>query len=221
MRRSPVFAKLAEQAVVDSDFENRLASIVALVPAKFVLSEANELFWFTRGNQQDTHQMSEEQVAALMTIRRADSRDYDAIADVMFDAVRHGPSAYTEAQRAAWLPSANSGAEWHQRLDEQAVFIAADPARIHGFMSLADDGTIDLAFIRPSAQGTGVFRRLYSEVENLALQNRLPRLWLHASLNAQSAFSAVGFVITQRESVELRGQSLERFMMEKQLPLGE
>lgn len=74
-------------------------------------------------------------------------------------------------------------------------------------MSLASYGYIDCAFIRPSAQGTGVFRRLYESIEVLARRNNETRLWVHASLMAQPAFGAMGFVITKRETVQVGDRS--------------
>jgi putative acetyltransferase len=38
------------------------------------------------------------------TLRWATEADVDALADVMFAAIREGESPYTEAQRQAWVP---------------------------------------------------------------------------------------------------------------------
>ena len=60
----------------------------------------------------------------LPTLTWATPTDYPDLADVMFDAVRNGPSQYTEAQRLAWVPTLRSGEEWVARLDRQAIAIA-------------------------------------------------------------------------------------------------
>lgn len=151
-------------------------------------------------------------------IRRAVVDDYGALADVMFDAVRHGRSQYSEEQRQAWVPHRRSGSAWIERLNSQSIFAAENSGQINGFMSLAENGYIDFAYIRPSAQGTGLFRHLYQAIEHLAMQTGEPRLWVHASLMAQPAFTAVGFQIIRKETVEIDGQLLQRFEMEK--PLG-
>ena len=154
-------------------------------------------------------------MADQIEIRRATPNDYDALADVMFDAVRHGASQYTEAQREAWLPRPRSGASWAERLNAQIVYVAARSTHLSGFMSLATDGYIDLAFIRPSDQGSGVFRRLYAAIETASRNNGATRLWVHASLMAQAPFAAMGFSIIKQETVEVGGQFLDRFKMEK------
>ena len=156
-------------------------------------------------------------MTSAIDIREAKAEDYDAIADVMFDAVHNGRSKYTEEQRRAWLPQPRSGFNWSERLESQSVLVAIRAGQIVGFMSLAASGYIDFAYIRPSAQGSGVFRLLYESIEKLARKNQETRLWVHASLMAQSAFNAMGFRIMKKETVEIGDQVLDRFEMEKQI----
>jgi putative acetyltransferase len=111
--------------------------------------------------------------------------DAAELADVMFDAVRNGPSKYTDAQRAAWVP-------------ERRRYI-------------------DFAFIRPEAQGSGLFRRLFELVEAHARAANEARLWVHASLMAQPAFAAVGFSVVEHQNVQIGDQIFQRAMMEKPL----
>ena len=102
-------------------------------------------------------------------------------------------------------------------MESQTILVALLPGQLIGFMSLAAHGYIDFAYIRPFAQGTGVFRRLYVSIEMLARQNEQTRLWVHASLMAQPAFNAMGFSITKKETVEIGNQSLDRFEMQKHI----
>lgn len=154
---------------------------------------------------------------ASCTIRTGDVRDSAALAEVMFEAVRRGPSKYTSAQLAAWVPEIRSGPEWSKRLMSQAIWVAEQDQVVVGFMSLAENGYIDLAFIRPSHQGTGVFRGLYERMEQSARARGVKRLWVHASLMAQPAFSAMGFSAIEEQAIEVRGEVLRRFEMEKSL----
>lgn len=150
-------------------------------------------------------------------IRTATVSDYVAIADVMYDAVRNGPSAYTEEQRCVWLPQLPQGEDWCKRLDAQLVIVALNAEEALGFMSLADGGYIDLAFVRPSGQRRGLFRRLFQEIERRAIARGFKRLTVHASLNAVHAFRTVGFVARHKEVVKLGSQQLERFEMDKRI----
>lgn len=151
------------------------------------------------------------------TLNWATPTHYADLADVIFDAVRNGPSKYTQSQRAAWVPERRVGEEWAARLKGQVIAIARDGNRAVGFMSFAPEGYIDFAFIRPEAQGTGLFRRLFAMIEELARLQKEPRLWTHASLMAEPAFAAVGFAVVEREVVEIGGQSFKRARMDKLL----
>ena len=143
--------------------------------------------------------------------------DHAELADVIFDAVRNGPSKYTQAQRAAWVPERRRGVEWETRLAAKDIAIGRDGIRILGFMSIEGGGYIDFAFIRPEAQGSGLFRRLFELAQERARAAYEARLWVHASLMAQPAFAAVGFSVVEHQIVQIGDQDFQRAMMEKPL----
>jgi putative acetyltransferase len=151
------------------------------------------------------------------TFRWAVPSDDPILADIMFDAVRNGPSKYTEAQRIAWVPARREGQSWRERLNDQEIVIAEQDDEPVGFMSLASAGYIDFAYIRPSARGCGLFRELFKRIEGRARAKGLDLLWVHASLAAQPGFDAVGFSVRHREVVAMGSENLERFEMEKRL----
>ena len=95
--------------------------------------------------------------------------------------------------------------------------MAEDKGRVVGFVSLMNDGYIDFAYVKPAHQGCGIFRRLYDRLESLAASKNIQRLWVHVSLNAETAFRAVGFTVQGKEKVKIESQWLERFEMEKQV----
>lgn len=146
--------------------------------------------------------------------RWADSADYDVLGEVIYDAVRNGPSLYDEAQRRAWVEAPRSGPLWQERLAEQSIALAEDGTTIIGLMSLTQDGYLDFAFIRPAFQGTGIFKILYAMIFELALSQGHSKILVHASLMAQPAFSAMGFEILKKETVDLNGMGLDRFEMQ-------
>lgn len=81
-------------------------------------------------------------------------------------------------------------------------------------MSLGEDGYIDFAYIRPRAQGKGLFRQLFAEIERRSHTRGDARLWVHASLMAEPAFAAMGFSIVERQTVAIGSEQFERFEME-------
>jgi putative acetyltransferase len=152
------------------------------------------------------------------SFRWADRSDFDALGEVMFDAIRTGDSPYDEQQRRAWLPVARSGPEWEARLASQEIILAEAQSRVAGFMSLAAGGYIDFAYIRPDAQHSGLFRRLFEHIKECARARGDRLLWVHASLSAQPAFAAMGFTVRHGEVVQMGDQQLRRFEMEMPMP---
>ena len=152
-----------------------------------------------------------------ITLRTATPDDYDALGEVMFDAIHNGPTQYTDAQSKAWAPLPRSGAEWANRLTGKTLILAEHGTRILGFMSIEPGGYVDFAYIRPEGQGSGLFRRLFQEVETRAKAAGETELSTHASLMAQPAFAAMGFEIDFHETVEVDDQQLDRARMAKAL----
>ena len=151
-------------------------------------------------------------------LRWADpDQDAAALSQVFFDAVRDGPSPYTQAQRMAWMPQAPAPEVFADRLRAQHVVLAEAKGTVVGFMTLAEDGYLDLAYILPSHRGSGLFGMLYRKLEAAARELGIARLHTHASLMAQPAFRKVGFLTIQNETVERAGEHLQRAEMEKHL----
>lgn len=115
------------------------------------------------------------------------------------------------------MPKPRKGAAWNKRLASQFISLAEVDGRMAGFMSLTPDGYVDFAYIRREFQGTGLFRRLLTQIEVKAKQKKLRRLTTHASLMARPAFAAMGFQVTEPETVEIGGVSFDRFAMAKWL----
>lgn len=147
------------------------------------------------------------------SLRWAQPSDHAALGEVMFDAVRNGRSRYTEEQRAAWTPEPRRGPDWDQRLQPQDIILAETGEEILGFMSHVPGGYIDFAYIRPQAQGSGLFRRLYERIVQRATERGEARLWVHASLTAEPAFRAMGFEVVRRETVFIGSQGFDRSEM--------
>jgi putative acetyltransferase len=151
--------------------------------------------------------------------RWAGATDHGLLADIMFDAVRNGESRYREAQRQAWVPEPRSGPEWEARLAGQDVILAEEAGRGVGFMSLAENGYVDFAYIRPEAQHRGLFGEMLARIVERATAKGETRLWVHASLMAEPAFARFGFEVTRREQVALGGETFDRCEMERVLQL--
>lgn len=145
-----------------------------------------------------------------MQIRRMREGEADALGQIMFEAVAVA-TLYTPAQRRAWLPDPPQGKDWAAQLEGQRVWVAEEDGPV-GFATLVDEAYVDLVFVRPAAQGRGVFSALMDALEASTPANRL---WTHASLHAQPAFAARGFRVVRHEEVERGAETLPRAEMEK------
>ena len=152
-----------------------------------------------------------------VSIRRGGTADHQRLGEIMYLAVRTGQSPYSETQRSAWVGAPRHGEDWSERLSAQVIFIAEADRAALGFMTLAGEGYLDFAYILPEARGLGVFRQLYGCVEAQARQTGEPRIWVHASLMAEPAFTAMGFNVIERETVHIDDIALDRFLMETKL----
>ena len=146
-------------------------------------------------------------------LRIAGPDDAAALGRLMHEAIRLGPSPYSEAQRAAWSPAARNGSDWRARLSAQHVTVAAGENGLLGFTSLEDDRYIDFAYILPEVRGRGLFRRLFGAIRAEAERCGAARLTTHASLMAEPAFTAVGFAVLRREAVKIGLETLARAEM--------
>lgn len=152
-----------------------------------------------------------------MLIRWGRPEDADPLGVVMYEAIHRGDSPYSADQRRAWLPQPQAGRPWSARLARQRVAVAEAEGRPVGFMTLGDDGAIDLAFLLPEYRHQGVFRMLMDWIEAAAREAGIDQLWTHASLMAEGPFQASGFVTDQIQHVDRGGQRLTRFRMHKWL----
>lgn len=153
-----------------------------------------------------------------MLIRSFVDADAPLLGQLMYDAVREGTvDFYDAAQREAWMPEPRSGADWLQRLQDPQTWVAEDAQGIAGFMTLALDGYIDLAYVRPDAMGAGVAHNLYEALELAALNQQYPRLYTHASHLAQRFFSRRGWRLVETQRVISNGVAMQNHQMEKLL----
>lgn len=150
------------------------------------------------------------------SFRWATAADFDALGELMFKAVRLGDSPYTDAQREAWVSAPRTGHDWYERLKQQDIILKEADGKPMGFMSLVPtSGYLDFAYILPEARRQGLFRDLFARLEARACELGLPRIWVHASLMAEPAMAAMGFMKLESETVRIGSETLRRILMEK------
>ena len=151
-------------------------------------------------------------------IRNYDVADTAELAELFFQSVRFGTrNHYSRRQREAWAPSVPEIARWQARLSSLNTFVAEVDKEIAGFITLGEDGHIDLAYVRPELIGQGVAHKLYVALELAASRIGLKRLFTEASETAKPFFERQGWRLVESQTIQCSGVSLTNHRMEKLL----
>lgn len=154
-----------------------------------------------------------------VTLRPAQPGDGPALAQVFHDAVRTGAARhYSEAERAAWSPTAERGPDWEDRLLRGHTHVALVRRCPVGFATLGSDGHLDLFYVTPAHMGCGTADRLHDAVLSTARELGLTVLSTEASHLARSFLSRRDWHTLARQSVIRRGVAITNFRMELDLP---
>jgi putative acetyltransferase len=147
-------------------------------------------------------------------IRPYRAKDRAAVAGVFYRAVREGAArCYDAAQRAAWAPRDTPDPAKPDKLLDQWCWVSEDGGRITGFMSLCDDGYLDMAFVLPEVMGKGHAGALYDHLLGKARDEGFARLTVHASHLARPFFARRGWRVDEVQMHPANGQIFERFAM--------
>ena len=97
--------------------------------------------------------------------------------------------------------------------------VAEDEGQVVGYAVLnLHTGEVDAAFVEPSHQGRGIALQLLQQLETMAREQGLARLFLSASLNAVPFYARAGFLSLREEVYPHRsGIGIQSVFMEKQL----
>jgi len=157
-----------------------------------------------------------------LEIRRFQDQDAAASAQLFLEAVQTGArDAYTQEQRNAWAPSIPDISDWQTRLKTQFSLMAYHDDQLLGFMTLTDNGVIDLAFVSPAAMGKGVAGELYNAILKQARIRQFTQLQTHASHMARRFFEKRNWVIIQQQTVVRNDVELTNFLMELDMTFAE
>ncbi|SBS37455.1 putative N-acetyltransferase YafP [Marinomonas spartinae] len=124
---------------------------------------------------------------------------------------------YSLAQVTAWAPESFDMTVWENKMASIQPFVAELEGVIVGYADLQPDGLIDHFFCHHAYQGRGVGRALMNYIFSLADERKIPRLYSHVSITAKPFFERFGFSVESKQAVELRGQVLTNYQMERSL----
>ncbi|MBW3694575.1 GNAT family N-acetyltransferase [Vibrio sp. T187] len=154
----------------------------------------------------------------MITIRSYQASDAPHLWEVFFHTVRNiNLGDYTSKQVKAWAPDFITPELWKSRTDRIKPFIAEIDGVIAGYADLQPDGMIDHFFCHHLYQGKGVARALMAHIHEQAKQRSISRLYSEVSITARPFYEHSGFRVVNEQTIEIRGQKLNNFVMEKLL----
>ena len=155
----------------------------------------------------------------MVTIREYIESDAQVLWDIHFYTIRNvNLRDYSQEQVEAWAPEHLDLSVWKKRMSGLSPFVAEVDNIIVGYTDLQPNGLIDHFFCHHEYQGQGVGKALMSHVFSMAEQRGIKRLYSEVSITARpfyEYYEYFGFKVVQAQEVEVRGQKLRNFVMEK------
>lgn len=156
----------------------------------------------------------------IMKIRLYMPKDAGILADIYVQSVeRIGRRDYSTAQVAAWA-SLSPSPERLQELsaDGRIRLVAVDDSNQPvAFADLETDGHIHFLYCSPTMAGKGVASALYDELERIARNRGVSRLYSEASEAARRFFLKKQFIVTSKRQFEISGVKIHNYALEKTL----
>lgn len=151
-----------------------------------------------------------------MIIRLFQKQDSEQIAHIFHDTIHEiNIRDYSPEQVSAWAPDDLHIDDWAISCAKKFTYVAEESGKILGFSQLESDGHIDCFFCHKDYQRCGVGTRLYRAIEAKAIELKINRLFVEVSITALAFFKSRGFGIVKEQQVDVRGQKLTNFVMEK------
>lgn len=152
----------------------------------------------------------------MVTIRDYVEVDAEALWNLHFYTIRNiNIRDYTKEQVEAWAPERLDLSVWKNRMKGLSPFVAEINGTIVGYTDLQPNGLIDHFFCHHEYQGQGVGKALLSHVFNIGNQRKVKRFYSEVSITARPFYEHFGFKVIQEQEMEVRGQKLNNFVMEK------
>ena len=154
----------------------------------------------------------------MINIRKYVKSDSKALWDIYYNTIHSvNSNDYSQEQIEAWAPSNIPMDIWHQKMVAISPIIAEIDGVIVGYTDLQPDGLLDHFFCHHQYQGVGVGRALMNHIFDCAEDRGISRLYSEVSVTARPFYERQGFKVVKEQLIEVRGQELCNFVMEKHL----
>ena len=152
----------------------------------------------------------------MIKIRKYNESDARDLWAIFYHTIRNVNSRdYTQVQVEAWAPDNVSPDVWQRKMNAISPFVAEIDGEIVGYADLQEDGLIDHFFCHHEHQGKGVGRHLMEHVLRVGELQGITRFYSEVSITARPFYEKFGFKVAKEQTIEIRGQKLRNFVMEK------
>lgn len=152
----------------------------------------------------------------MVTIRQYQESDAETLWNIHFRTIRNiNIQDYSQDQVEAWAPERFDLSIWMNKVTSLSPFVAEINGDIVGYTDLQSSGHIDHFFCHHEYQGQGVGKALMEYVLKTGKQRGLKRFYSEVSITARPFYEHFGFRVVKEQEVEVRGQTLRNFVMEK------
>ncbi len=153
---------------------------------------------------------------SMIEIRKYQESDAIDLWAIFYHTVRNvNLRDYSQAQVEAWAPDGFSSEIWQRKMNLLSPFVAEIDGKIVGYSDLQENGLIDHFFCHHEHQGQGVGRQLMEHVLRMGELQGITRFYSEVSITARPFYERFGFNVIQEQTIEVRGQKLCNFVMEK------
>ncbi|EGQ7914876.1 TPA: N-acetyltransferase family protein [Vibrio parahaemolyticus] len=152
----------------------------------------------------------------MIKIRKYKESDARALWAIFYHTIRNvNIRDYSQAQVEAWAPDNFDPEVWQRKMNSIVPFVAEIDGDIVAYTDLQENGLIDHFFCHHEHQGKGIGRSLMEHVLSVGNQQGIYRFYSEVSITARPFYERLGFTLVQGQTVEVRGQTLNNFVMEK------
>ncbi|MGF1718125.1 GNAT family N-acetyltransferase [Photobacterium chitinilyticum] len=152
----------------------------------------------------------------MIIIRNYERKDASVTWGLKFQTIRNiNIRDYSLEQVKAWAPDNFDMDVWQKRIDDMNPFVAELNGEVVGFADLQQDGYIDHFFCHAGYQGIGVGRALMEHIFAIGTLNGVTRYYSAVSRTARPFYERFGFSVVNEQHVDINGQLLTNFVMEK------
>jgi putative acetyltransferase len=152
----------------------------------------------------------------LIVIRKFKASDAPALREIFFNTIRNvNIRDYSEVQVNAWAPENYDESTWYDRISNINPLVATLDKVIVGYADIQNDGYIDHFFCHWNYQGQGIGKSLMTEIFVIGKVKGIKRFYSHVSITARPFFEHFGFCLVKEQQVEIRGEILTNYVMEK------